>query len=62
MEHDEKEIMLLAKECSFQNENYICIIEDDKIKKIDAIRNSIQEVGGGDIRHHIAAMLDLTWM
>ena len=61
-DHDLNKTLFLAKECTGQNENYICLIENDRIQKIDIIKESVSEVGGGDIRHDIACMLGLTWM
>ena len=60
--HDLNETLFLAKECTGHNENYICLIDSDRIQKIDLIKESVSVVGGGDIRHDIACMLGLTWM
>ena len=60
--HSDNEIFMLANENNRQNVNLIFFLEDDGIKKIDVIHETISEVGGGDIRHELAGMLGLIWM
>jgi hypothetical protein len=60
--HSDDKILLLANENNGQNVNLIFLLEDDGIKKIDVINETISEVGGGDIRHELAGMLGLIWM
>lgn len=62
MAHGEKEMIMYAKESKTINENYICLIDNGVMKKMDVYKKTITEVGGGDIRYQIAGMLGLTWV
>ena len=57
-----KELIMVARESNEKNENYICLINDEYIEKIDVYKKTIEEVGGGDIRYQIACLLGLVWL
>ncbi len=63
-EFPENQLILLASESNNKrkNENYVYLINDKTVNKIDVYNNTIQEVGGGDVRYQMACMLGLAWM